>query len=147
MTYQNLKLIIAGSRTFDDPDELWRRTYQFLQILRPHLSHGDVSGVTVISGTASGADRLGEAFAGLHGLDLIRMPADWAKHGKRAGYMRNEQMATAADACIVFWDGTSKGANHMFNIAAASKMPVMLVKPQTSESPVATVVRNIENQQ
>ena len=45
------------------------------------------------------------------------MPADWNKHGKSAGYRRNEEMAKVADACICFWDGVSKGTMHMINLA------------------------------
>ncbi len=37
--------------------------------------------VTIISGCARGADSLGERYAKERGLTLLRMSADWQKHG------------------------------------------------------------------
>ena len=71
----------------------------------------------VISGTASGADRLGEAWAAKSGVPCERFPADWNRHGKAAGPIRNEQMADHAEALIALWDGASRGTAHMINAA------------------------------
>jgi hypothetical protein len=72
---------------------------------------------TVVSGTARGVDQCGEGWAALNGVPIVRYPADWGKWGKAAGYRRNVQMAENADAVIVVWDGQSKGAMHMAQIA------------------------------
>ena len=37
-------------------------------------------------------------------------------HGKKAGYLRNVDMAEYADALVAFWDGKSKGTGHMIDI-------------------------------
>lgn len=101
------KICIAGSRNFTD--------YTVMKLKLDHLlQHKDE--ITVISGTARGADQLGERYAQEKGYDLIRIPADWHKFGKSAGYKRNYQMAEMADAVAIFWDGQSKGSKHMFNI-------------------------------
>lgn len=71
---------------------------------------------TIISGTASGADQLGERLAREHKFDLIQMPADWDGLGRRAGIVRNEEMAKIATHCIVFWDGESPGTKHMIQM-------------------------------
>lgn len=69
---------------------------------------------TVLSGTARGADRLGEHWAELNGIPVERYPADWnGPYGKAAGYKRNDLMATKADALIALWDMRSKGTEHM----------------------------------
>lgn len=45
------------------------------------------------------------------------MKADWDIYGKSAGYIRNAEMAKYADACVVFWDGKSRGTKHMIDLA------------------------------
>lgn len=100
------KLIIAGSRDFDN--------YELLkQTVLPYLN--DIE--EIISGTARGADSLGEQFAKEFNIPVRQFPADWNAYGKKAGYLRNVQMAKNATACIVFWDGKSRGTQHMINIA------------------------------
>ena len=73
----------------------------------------------VICGAARGADTLGEAWAIAHNVPVKRMPADWDRFGKRAGYLRNQEMANCADALILIWSGTSRGSGHMLAIAHA----------------------------
>ncbi len=71
----------------------------------------------VISGTARGADTYGEHIAAAEGWGVDCMPADWDRYGRRAGYIRNEEMAQVAKALIAVWDGESKGTRHMINLA------------------------------
>lgn len=61
-------------------------------------------------------------------LGVLSCPADWDKHGKSAGYKRNEEMARNADALIAFWDGKSKGTKHMIDIARECNLPARIVK-------------------
>lgn len=103
-----MKVIVAGSRGFND------RQYGFMCL--DHF-HGQWPITEIISGTASGADTIGEEWAVSRGVAVRRMPADWNTHGKSAGYKRNVEMAEVGDYLIVFWDGTSKGTQHMINIA------------------------------
>jgi hypothetical protein len=78
--------------------------------------------ITIISGTAKGADRLGERIAEDYDLKLIRMPADWNTHGKAAGYVRNKDMAEIATHALIFWDGESRGTKHMIILATQYKL-------------------------
>jgi len=111
-----MKWIIAGTRTFND--------YKLLtEVCNQHISSSD----EIVSGTAKGADRLGEAYAIDNKLDLKRFPADWEQFGKRAGYLRNVQMGEYADAAIIFWDGQSKGAQHMINIMKNLNKPHYII--------------------
>lgn len=79
---------------------------------------------TVISGGARGADRLGEQWARRHGIPVEVFPADWDKHGKSAGYIRNKEMADKAEALIALWDGESRGTNDMIWQAQVRRLPV-----------------------
>ena len=110
-----MKVIIAGSRDFDDY-EMLRKYCDFLL-----QSQTDIE---VVSGTAKGADQLGEKYATERGYKIKRFPADWDKHGKAAGYIRNEEMAKYADSLIAFWNGNSKGTEHMINLATKYKLNI-----------------------
>lgn len=103
--------IIAGSRTVTD-----------YQILLDALAHVRWEITTVISG----ADRLGERYARENNLALEQYPADWKRHGKRAGYLRNVEMTDSARGCVVLWDGKSKGAKMMIEIAQRCKLRLLV---------------------
>ena len=56
----------------------------------------DLDRIRIISGTARGADKLGEQYAKIAHYELSKFPADWDGLGKRAGYIRNAEMAKFA---------------------------------------------------
>ena len=115
------RVIVAGSRNFNDYELLKRKMIHYLSRYKPHE-------VEIVSGGARGADALGERFAKEKGCHLKIMKADWDLFGKSAGYIRNAEMAKYADACVVFWDGVSKGSEHMINLAEAEGIPVKIVR-------------------
>jgi hypothetical protein len=126
-----LKIIIAGTRDFNDykfleetVDEILFQTYAF--------SHR-FSYVEVISGTARGADKLGESYAENRNLQIKRFPAQWNLYGKKAGILRNTEMAKYVynskdkGICICFWDGKSKGTANMINTAEQLNIPTYVI--------------------
>jgi hypothetical protein len=72
----------------------------------------------ILSGMARGADTCGWTYAKRNDIDLYEYPADWNQYGKRAGFMRNAEMAREANALLVFWDGKSRGTQHMISCMA-----------------------------
>src|SRR3972149_798565 len=46
----------------------------------------------VVHGAANGADRMADEWGKRLALDVVAVPADWSKHGRAAGPMRNEDM-------------------------------------------------------
>ncbi len=78
----------------------------------------------VVSGCARGVDQMGEDWAELNGVEVDQYPADWALHGRKAGCMRNVEMADNADALIAVWDGQSRGTAHMIQTAKAKGLKV-----------------------
>lgn len=108
-----MKLIIAGSRTFNDYEQLRHRCNLIIEYAASEEE------IEIVSGTAPGADRLGEKYAKEKGYAIKQFPADWKKLGRRAGIVRNTEMAQYADALIAFWDGKSKGTMHMINLMNA----------------------------
>jgi hypothetical protein len=98
MAMKTFKVIIAGSRKFCDYPKLRTSCDSILQewLSDPHAD------VMVVSGGAHGADNLGELYAEERGLEIDRHPADWKRHGRSAGVIRNIEMAECADMLIAF---------------------------------------------
>lgn len=118
-----MRIIIAGSRSFDN--------YEKLESTMDDLVK-DLSEVTILSGCARGADQLGIEWAIKRGYNVERYPADWQKHGKSAGILRNVEMADNANALVAFWDGESRGTLHMIGIAKRKGLHVH-VENQTAQ--------------
>lgn len=102
-----MKVIIAGSRSITDSDSVAIAVIlsQFSPITE------------VVCGMADGVDLLGKRRAEEKGIPVAEFPADWKRHGRRAGILRNQQMAEYADALIAVWDGESRGTAHMIKAA------------------------------
>jgi ABC-type enterochelin transport system substrate-binding protein len=114
-----MKVIIAGGRNFRDYDKL-RESCDNILVNQKE--------VEIVSGTAAGADTLGERYAQEKGYEVKKFPAQWDLYGKSAGYKRNQQMAEYADGLIAFWDGKSKGTKHMIDIANKMGLKVRVVR-------------------
>lgn len=116
------RVIIAGCRDFYNYVTLKERCEFYLQ--NKMKTHN----VIIVSGHASGADSLGEKFAVDHNLQCELHPADWERHGKAAGPIRNQEMAEIADALIAFWDGQSPGTKSMIGLAKRKGLQVAVVR-------------------
>jgi len=117
------RVIIAGGRTMNNY-ELLRSEADAL--LARKVLEGEH--IVIVSGTAKGADKLGERYAAERGYQVHQYPADWDTHGKSAGYKRNALMADNADALMAFWDEKSRGTMHMINLAKEKGLAVRVIK-------------------
>ena len=114
-----MKTIIAGSRTITD-------SIYLIQMLSWHT----IFAITeIISGNADGVDRIGERFAKKYSIPVKLYPAMWKTYGKKAGYIRNKQMAEYADMALIIWDGKSKGTKLMIDLAVENKLPTFIYIP------------------
>ena len=112
------RVIVAGGRDFFN--------YQLMESkLNKILSQKQ--NVVIVSGMANGADSLGIRYAREHGFLISYFPALWAQHGTKAGYIRNEEMAKNADACVCFWDGKSTGTKHMIDTAQSMNIALRVI--------------------
>lgn len=105
---QNLmaKVIIAGGRDIVDQSFV-------NSCITSILFEGGVS--EVVCGGAKGVDTLGKQWAESMKIPVKMFPADWNKHGKAAGPIRNQEMSEYADVLVACWDKTSKGTKHMID--------------------------------
>lgn len=120
-----MKVIVAGSRTFTD--------YNLVKETLDRLNNYEMkkpfpSDIEIVSGTAKGADQMGERWAHENNKVIHYFKPDWEGLGKSAGYRRNEDMAKFADAAICFWDGISKGTKHMIDLATKHKLKIKIIK-------------------
>lgn len=108
-----MRTIIAGSRSIEDYNKLLTA-----------ISKSGFKITHVVCGGAKGVDTLGLWFAKQNNIPYTMFYPDWNKYGKKAGFIRNQEMAQHADALIALWDGSSKGTNHMINIALDQELEV-----------------------
>lgn len=130
------KVIIAGSRGFND--------YKLLCEVMDVYLHDKMDDIEIVSGTAKGADRLGERYARDRKYKISRFPANWknltrpgaiirengfGKYDSGAGHFRNKKMAEHADAAVVFLQpgATNKGSMNMYETMDELGKPSMLV--------------------
>lgn len=101
--------------------------------------------IKIISGGARGTDKLGEKFAEEYKLQVKQFIPDWDGLGKKAGVVRNAEMARYAVAdeskgmLIAFWDGVSKGTMHMIDLAKKHGLMVYLIKYKRDSNEIVLI--------
>lgn len=113
-----MKTIIAGGRDYHN--------YNFVETMLNYFIKDHII-TEVVSGGAKGADALGERYAKEYKIPLKVFPADWDKHGRSAGPIRNAQMGDYADQLVAVWDGKSKGTKNMIDYMNKLKKPVFVI--------------------
>lgn len=116
-----MKLIVAGSRDFQDYDILCRELDLICNRYGIH---------EIVSGGARGADTLGEAYATKQKIKIVQFIPDWKLLGRDvAGIIRNEQMGDYADMLVAFWNGHSAGTRHMIQYMQRLNKPTFVHLP------------------
>ncbi len=107
-------IIVTGGRNYDD----W-------VMMQDVLSLFDIG--CLVQGGASGADQLALEYAKLNNIDYHTIEADWEKHGKAAGPIRNtEMLAKYPNAVVVAFPG-GKGTADCVKQAVSRNMVVLMV--------------------
>lgn len=107
--HESARVLITGSRTWPDEQQI-KDVLDLLWI--------ELGPFTLVHGAAKGADQMGEVHQAAQHRPTESHPADWAQHGKRAGYVRNAHMVNrGADLCIAFIHNESRGATMCADLA------------------------------
>lgn len=129
---KEIKVIIAGGREFTDESAVRKALCSNIPVFDNYISsvvpQGEEYKVSIVSGMARGADKAGYNVAKQFGLHCYEFPANWDKYGKSAGFRRNTDMAQFADVLIAFWDGESRGTQHMIETMQRLNKPVHIVR-------------------
>lgn len=111
-----MKVIIAGPRDYSPP----------LSRISQAVIESGFDVIEVVSGGARGVDRAGESWGLANLSSFTQFEANWDKHGKAAGPIRNREMAAYSDALIVMKrkDKDSPGTSSMIREAERAGVPV-----------------------
>jgi hypothetical protein len=115
MAKENLVLIVCGGRDYENSRAVWD-ALDYVRSRRgvSKIKHG---------GCRTGADAIAHNWAEQNGVQVEVFDAEWEKHGKAAGPVRNQKMAdSGADGCVAFPGG--RGTADMTRRAEAGNIPV-----------------------
>lgn len=112
----NKKLIICGDRN-------WSNEESIRSVLNAYNDY------TVITGGCTGADTIAHSIAKQLGMKTIVVPADWSKHGRAAGPIRNQAMADLKPDIVFGFHSDiskSKGTKNMQSICKKNGIKFIL---------------------
>lgn len=75
----------------------------------------------LLQGDAIGVDSIARDYIASKDIKVETYKADWDKHGKSAGFIRNDEMVRDCIACVAIWDGISNGTKHAIKQALKNK--------------------------
>lgn len=127
MSFRPFRIIVTGSRNWADAETIHRKLrFAILTALA-----GPADEVVIAQGGGPGADEIARAYAAKLRLKCETFDADWDKHGKAAGPIRNgEMLAPGADLVLAFPIGTrstSPGTWDCIEKAARVGIPISIV--------------------
>lgn len=114
------RVLITGSRDWTDYEAL-RHAIDINTIGKSRWR------TTIVHGACpTGADYMAAGYAFDEGFNVEAYPADWNKHGRAAGPIRNQQMVDlGADVCLAFPLGESRGTRHCMRAAEKAGIKVI----------------------
>jgi len=110
-----MRVLVCGGRNFGDRHAVYSALDEI----------DTTKGIScIIEGDARGADRMGKDWARSRNIPLETYPADWDKHGKAAGHIRNRQMLVEGkpDLVLAFQGGV--GTDNMVTQAVNAGVEV-----------------------
>jgi predicted Rossmann fold nucleotide-binding protein DprA/Smf involved in DNA uptake len=120
-----MKVAIVGSRTINDE----KLVIDFINECHSFDTNYD----KIISGGARGVDTIAEKYAKTNCIRTVIFTPDWDKYGNRAGFIRNADIISKCDKCIVVWDGESSGTKHDIKLCTEMRKPCFVFNVSTNE--------------
>lgn len=123
INFKDYKIIIVvfGTRQYNNKRE-------FHSFMVEYIKRFDEPILFLSGAASSGADRFIIDWCKKFKYPCHEMPADWDKHAKAAGYIRNVAMSDIATNGVAFFDGTSPGTNHMIENCEGKLQSLKIVK-------------------
>lgn len=123
-----VSLAVVGSRHYTDYEDFCIHLYDTI-----HAWGIKLRDMVIISGGAQGADSLAERFARENDVQIEIFRADWKKHGRAAGPIRNKLIIEKADYVLAYpmRDSNDKcispGTMNSISLAKDKKIPCVVV--------------------
>ncbi len=121
-----MRVAIVGSRSIEY-DALQKKAYALL------CRHIPQNATEIVSGGAVGIDSLAELYARENGLPTTIFKPDYAKYGKRAPILRNDEIVRYAQYVLAFWDGDSHGTAYTVATCIKEGVPVKVITLDADE--------------
>lgn len=141
-----MKILVCGGREFGalpfKTDPLWEERLKQYNFIMKRLNQLSVkyseffdpndnwlpSDIIIINGAADGADSVSSDWAIMRRAQLIEYPADWKKHKKAAGPIRNQEMLDKEQPDLVVAFPGGKGTADMVARARKAGVEVLELK-------------------
>lgn len=126
-----MRVLVCGGRDYKDRANVYRWLTTMFEPAYPNDVNGTAGtwlprpDLHLIVGGAKGADQFAEDWAVVHWVQYSVYTADWNKHGKAAGYIRNRQMLEEGKPDLVIAFPGGNGTADMVAQARAAKVPVL----------------------
>jgi hypothetical protein len=118
-----MKIMITGSRK-------WEKYFILKDILLANINLLDLPSAIVCQGGAKGADTIAKDICRDYGIEYKEYLADWDKHGKAAGPIRNSEMIDdfKPDKVLAFYKIGAENIGTMDAVMKALKkgIPVLI---------------------
>ena len=101
---RNVSALVCGGRNFHG----WTAMSEALDRIRPDV---------IIHGAAAGADAMAGRYARENDIECREFPAEWERHGRSAGYRRNQQMLDEGKPDMVVAFPGGPGTQNMVKIS------------------------------
>ena len=111
-------VLVCGSRSWTDKSVVWATLNSKLASIH-----------RIIQGDCRGPDLFAREWAIAQSIPVESYPAKWKEYGRSAGFKRNQQMLDEGkpDLVIAYWDGVSRGTEHMLTIAKKAGVKVIAI--------------------
>lgn len=112
------RVLACGGREFSERDVVFRA----LDEVPGHIE-------CLIEGGARGADRLARDWTDARQVQRLSFPADWNKHGRAAGMIRNQRMIDEGKPTVVVAFPGGRGTADMVNRARKAGIVIRHIVP------------------
>jgi hypothetical protein len=120
-------VIVSGYRDFADKKVFASAMTRALKDTIKFDFKNDV----IMSGGCRGTDTLARLYANAFDIRFIEVPANWKKHGRGAGPIRNQKMIDMSKKMtdevylVAFMHAKSKGTKGMIKLASSAKIEII----------------------
>lgn len=120
-----MKVAIVGSKSISNENLI----NNYISECLTDLSNIDL----IISGGAKGVDTIAELFAKNHNIKTKIFYPNWEKYGRQADLIRNSDIISKCEICIIIWDGESLCTKNDIDLCTEMRKPCYIFNVQKNK--------------